>query len=101
MLKTEEMKSNHIRELYSRNHDTVFPKLGVFLGGPTPPSGEMKSGWRRKIVKRLKEKSTLNASMIVVSPEPETGDWAEIDHPSPTTELERVRDKQMPWELQY
>jgi len=24
---------NQIRELFSRSHDTVFPKLGVFLGG--------------------------------------------------------------------
>ena len=90
-----------IRSLFSRNHDTVFPKLGVFLGGPTPPSGAMKDGWRRKVVAALKADSRLDPSMIVVSPEPETGDWEEINNPNPQNELEVVRDKQMPWEIQY
>ena len=71
------MKGNQIRELYSRNHATVFPKLGVFLAGPTPPDGEMKSGWRRTIVKKLSEDKRLNPSMIIVSPEPESGEWSE------------------------
>lgn len=39
--------------------------------------------------------------MIVVSPEPKTGFWSEIDNLDPQNELEVVRDKQMPWELQY
>ncbi len=90
-----------IRSLFSRKHETVFPKLGVFLAGPTPPSGEMKSGWRRKIVSELKKDHRLDPSMIVVSPEPETGDWEEINNPNPKNELEVVQDKQMPWELQY
>ena len=95
------MGANKVRTLFSRNHDTVFPKLGVFLGGPTPPNGEMKNGWRRKIISRLKEEEELNPSMIIVSPEPQSGDWSEIDNVNPKNELEVVRDKQMPWELQY
>lgn len=92
---------NQIRELFSRNHDTVFSKLGVFLGGPTPPDGEMKLGWRRKVIQTLKQDNRLDPSMIVVSPEPESGYWLEIDNVSPKNELEVVRDKQMPWEIQY
>ncbi len=92
---------SQIRTLFSRNHDTVFAKLGVFLAGPTPPDGEMQTGWRRKIVDELRADEQLNPSMIVVSPEPETGYWSEIDNPHPKNELEVVRDKQMPWEIQY
>ena len=95
------MEGTQIRKLFSRKHDTVFPKLGVFLGGPTPPSGEMQDGWRRTIVNKLLADERLDPSMIVVSPEPETGDWEEIDNMSPKNELEVVRDKQMPWEIQY
>lgn len=95
------MKTEPIRTLFSRKHDTVFPKLGVFLAGPTPPDSEMKTGWRRKIVNELKKDKKLNPSMIVVSPEPETGYWAEIDNLNPKNKLEVIHDKQMPWELQY
>lgn len=95
------MKGSQIRKLYSRKHDTVFPKLGVFLGGPTPPDGEMKTGWRRILVDKLLQDERLDPSMIVVSPEPESGEWSEIDNPNPKNELELVRDKQIPWELQY
>lgn len=95
------MTEQQIRTLFSRKHDTVFPKLGVFLGGPTPPSGTMKQGWRRKIMEQLEKDERLDPSMIVVAPEPENGDWAEIDNVNPQNELEVVRDKQMPWELQY
>lgn len=94
-------KETQIRTLFSRQHDTIFPKLGVFLGGPTPPNGEMQTGWRRIVTEKLKADKRLNPSMIVVSPEPETGFWSEIDNPNPQNELEVVRDKQMPWELQY
>ena len=94
-------KLESIRTLYSRNHDTIFPKLGVFLGGPTPPSGEMKGGWRRVVVEELENDPRLDPSMIVVSPEPISGDWNEINNYDPSTELESVRDKQIPWELQY
>lgn len=92
---------NQIRTLFSRDHDTVFAKLGVFLGGPTPPSGQMKNGWRRKIVDELRQHPDLDPSMIVVAPEPASGDWSEIDNLNPKNELEVVRDKQMPWEIQY
>jgi hypothetical protein len=95
------MDSNQIRTLFSRKHETIFPKLGVFLGGPTPPSGEMKNGWRRVIIKRLIEEKRLNPSMVVVVPEPESGNWSDIDNVSPMNELDVVRDKQMMWELQY
>ena len=95
------MKENQIRTLFSRSHETVFPKLGVFLGGPTPPDGEMENGWRRVIVEKLKVDERLDPSMIVVSPEPQSGFWKEIDNPNPKNELEIVHDKQMPWELQY
>lgn len=94
-------KREEIRTLFSRNHDTIFPKLGVFLGGPTPPSGEMQNGWRRKIITELKKDTRLDPSMIVVSPEPLSGDWDEIDNLNPKSHLEVIRDKQMPWELQY
>lgn len=95
------MKEKQIRTLFSRSHETVFPKLGVFLGGPTPPDGEMENGWRRVIVEKLKTDERLDPSMIVVSPEPQTGFWSEINNPNPKNELEVVQDKQMPWELQY
>lgn len=90
-----------IRALFSRNHDTVFPKLGVFLAGPTPPTGAMTTGWRRKVIDTLQNDKRLNPSMMVVAPEPESGDWKDIDNLNPQNELERVRDKQIPWELQY
>ena len=77
------MEGTQIRKLYSRKHDTIFPKLGVFLGGPTPPSGAMKTGWRRVIVNKLLEDERLDPSMIIVSPEPESGDWSEIDNLNP------------------
>lgn len=95
------MKENQIRTLFSRSHDTIFPKLGVFLGGPTPPNGEMLTGWRRIVTEKLKNDPRLDPSMIVVSPEPQTGFWSEIDNTNPQNELEVVHDKQMPWELQY
>jgi len=95
------MNNNQIRTLFSRNHDTVFPKLGVFLAGPTPPDGEMKNGWRRVITEKLKSDNRLDPSMIIVSPEPEEGFWSSIDYPNPESELDVVRNKQIPWELQY
>ncbi|MFT5617400.1 MAG: hypothetical protein ACI85I_000619 [Arenicella sp.] len=92
---------NQIRSLFSRNHATVLAKLGVFLAGPTPPNGEMQTGWRRKVVSELMADERLDPSMIVVSPEPESGLWADIDNSNPKNELENVEDKQMPWEIQY
>ncbi len=95
------MHHEPLRTLFSRQHDTVFPKLGVFLAGPTPPDGSMASGWRRVVTESLKKDPRLHPGMIVVSPEPKTGYWSEIDNDNPQSELENVRDKQMPWELQY
>ncbi|WP_338791013.1 nucleoside 2-deoxyribosyltransferase domain-containing protein (plasmid) [Bernardetia sp. Wsw4-3y2] len=95
------MQHEPIRTLFSRNHDTIFPKLGVFLAGATPSEENLKTGWRRKVIQKLLEDKRLNPSMIVVSPEPETGKWADIDNKNPKTELEAVRDKQITWELQY
>lgn len=92
---------HQIRTLFSRSHETVFPKLGVFLAGPTPPDGEMKTGWRRKIIQSLRADDRLDPSMIVVSPEPQSGYWSEIDNLNPQDPLAVVHDKQMPWELQY
>ncbi len=95
------MEDKQIRALFSRNHETIFARLGVFLAGPTNLSGEMLNGWRRVIVDQLKSDSRLDPSMIVVSPEPENGEWDSIDLPIPKNELEVVRNKQIPWELQY
>ena len=97
-------KEKEIRTLFSRNHDTVLPNLGVFLGGASPPDGEMKTGWRRKIISALKEDTRLNPSMLLVAPEPPTGYWKDIDGADdkiPHSELEAVRNNQMLWELQY
>ncbi|MEM1217020.1 MAG: nucleoside 2-deoxyribosyltransferase domain-containing protein [Bacteroidota bacterium] len=90
-----------IRTLFAREHETVFPRLGVFLAGPTPPSGKMRSGWRRVVIESLRADDRLDPSMLVVAPEPESGQWTSIDHADPQTELDIVRDKQIPWELQY
>lgn len=95
------MPHEPIRTLFSRNHDTVFPRLGVFLAGPTPPDGAMTTGWRRVVTENLRTDPRLHPGMIVVSPEPESGHWSEIDNADPQSHLETVRDKQMPWELQY
>jgi hypothetical protein len=90
-----------IRTLFSRNHTTIFPKLGVFLAGPTPPDGNMKNGWRRKVIETLKMNNRLEPSMVVVAPEPESGNWADIDANTTSKELNKVLDKQIPWEWQY
>ncbi len=95
------MVKETIRTLFAREHSTVFPKLGVFLAGPTPENGQMANGWRRKVVEGLKGDSRLDPSMTVVSPEPESGYWSDIDNPDPKTEKERILDKQIPWEWQY
>lgn len=95
------MPHEPIRTLFSRQHDTVFPRLGAFLAGPTPPDGQMTSGWRRIVTEQLKADPRLHPGMIVVSPEPVTGNWSDIDNVGPKSHLEAVRDKQMPWELQY
>jgi hypothetical protein len=89
-----------IRTLFSRDHTTIFPRLGVFLAGPTPPNGEMLTGWRRKVIEKLKTDQRLGPAMVVVSPEPESGYWEDIDLPE-DHELNRMLNKQIPWEWQY
>ncbi len=84
-----------IRVLFSRENAIVFPKLGVFLAGPTPYEGQMHNGWRRVIINKLKEDARLDPSMIVVAPEPETGYWNDIDNKNPKTRLEVIEDKQI------
>ena len=90
-----------IRTLFSRNHDTVTPKLGVFLGGASPPDGEMKAGWRRKIVTKLQQDKRLDQSMMLVAPEPESGFWKDIDGEEPERDVDELWKKQTHWELQY
>lgn len=89
-----------IRTLYAREHDIVVPKLGVFLAGPTPPSGEMTTGWRRTVIQKLQNDSRLNPKMIVVAPEPKSGNWKDIDSSNSTLEA-KVRNQQIIWEWQY
>lgn len=95
------MKNNQIRTLFSRKHDTVLPGQGVFLAGPTPPGGDMLTGWRRVVNEKLKTNKKLNAGMIVVSPEPETGYWRHIGNVDPDDATDIVQNKQIPWEWQY
>lgn len=92
---------NTIRTLYSRDHTTIFPKQGVFLAGATPADGAMTTGWRRVVVEALQKDPRLTARMTVVSPEPESGYWDDIDTVEPNNELSEVLNKQIPWELQY
>lgn len=90
-----------LRVLYAREHTTIFPKLGVFLAGPTPPNGAMENGWRNKIMKALQNDERLNPSMTVVAPEPKSGYWKDIEVSCEGKELEEVLNKQIPWEWQY
>ncbi len=89
-----------IRTLFSRNHEIVYPKLGVFLAGPTNPNGKMTNGWRRVITDKLKNDNRLNASMLIVSPEPEEGNWNTIEKPN-TSFLNKIHNDQIAWEWQY
>lgn len=90
-----------IRVLYAREHTTIFPKLGVFLAGPTPPNEEMHGGWRAKVIDTLKNDERLTPSMTVVAPEPKTGNWKDIEVSCEGKNLEEVLNQQIPWELQY
>jgi len=90
-----------IRTLFSRKHTTIFPKLGVFLAGPTPPNGKMENSWRRKVIDKLVCDNRLSESMVAVAPEPESGNWSDIDAKTSSDELNKILDKQIPWEWQY
>ena len=94
-------KANELRCLFARDHDTVYPKQGVFLGGASPPDGEMINGWRRKIISALKKDTRLNAQMMLVSPEPESGFWEDIDIVDKDNDTESLRRQQTLWEFQY
>gem|GEM_PF-1698864 len=96
-----DIQTEPLRVLYSREHTTIFPKLGVFLAGPTPPNGDMRKGWRRKVIEKLKEDPRLNPNMTVVAPEPETGNWADIEIKEQAPQLTNALNKQIPWEWQY
>jgi hypothetical protein len=89
-----------LRVVFARQHQTIFPKLGVFLGGPTPPEPQMLNGWRRVVIAALEQDSRLDPAMTVVAPEPQTGKWSDIDLPL-ETQLNEVLNKQIPWEWQY
>jgi hypothetical protein len=97
-MNTEE---NDLRCLFARDDDTVYPKQGVFLGGASPPDGEMKNGWRRKLIAKLKEDARLDADMLLVAPEPSSGNWKDIDHQEPYSDSKALWKKQTHWELQY
>jgi hypothetical protein len=90
-----------IRVLFSRNHGTIYPGLGVFLAGPTPPDGAMENGWRRIVIQKLKSDERLDPTMAVVAPEPETGRWADINVETGKPKYDDVMNKQIPWEWQY
>lgn len=98
------MKEKEIRTLFSRDYNAVYPKLGVFLGGVSPPDGEMKTGWRRKIISVLQQDERLDPSMLLVSPEPKSGYWEELEGAGAKVtdkDLEVIRDPQMLWEHHY
>jgi hypothetical protein len=90
-----------IRILYSREHATVFPGLGVFLAGPTPADGAMERSWRRVLAQRLRADPRLDPKMIVVLPEPESGRWKDIVVETGQPQHDRAVNQQIPWEWQY
>lgn len=95
------MQKEKLRVIYAREHTTIFPKLGVFLAGPTPPENQMKQGWRRTVIDRLLADPRLDPSMVVVAPEPEACSWSGIDVEEHGPLLNDALNKQIPWEWQY
>ncbi len=95
------MAHEPLRVVYAREHATVFPGLGVFLAGPTPPEGEMLSGWRRVVIDKLVADPRLDPRMVVVAPEPRAGRWADIDVDTGHPKYDDAVNKQIPWEWQY
>jgi len=90
-----------IRVLYSRNHGTIYPGLGVFLAGPTPPDGQMERGWRRALIQRLLDDDRLDPTMAVVAPEPETGQWDDTFVRSGRPKHDAAVNGQIAWEWMY
>ncbi len=97
------MSAEHeaLRVLYAREHTTIYPGLGVFLAGPTPPDGQMTTGWRRRVIARLVADPRLDPRMVVVAPEPGSGRWSDIDLETGRPRLDAALNKQIPWESQY
>ena len=90
-----------IRVLFAREHTTIWPGLGVFLAGPTPPEDRMAGGWRRLLIRRLVAARRLDATMTVVAPEPRQCSWREIATSTGNPRYDEVANKQIPWEWQY
>lgn len=90
-----------IRVLYAREHTTVWPGLGVFLAGPTPPEERMAEGWRRVLIDRLRQDVRLNPTMVVVAPEPRHCSWQALEVSTGQPHYDEVVNKQIPWEWQY
>lgn len=89
-----------MRTLFARTHATIYPEKGLFLAGPTPPSGEMLGGWRRELIRELLSKYEIDDECIVVSPEPVDGRWESIVSASGAPN-ESAENDQIAWELQY
>jgi hypothetical protein len=98
---TADITTETIRVLYAREHTTVWPGLGVFLAGPTPPEARMAGSWRRVIVDRLLADRRLDPSMVVVAPEPRACSWEDIEVRTGAPRVDDVVNKQIPWEWQY
>lgn len=96
-----ETENEPIRVLFAREHTTVWPGLGVFLAGPTPPPHRMSTGWRRRVIDRLVADPRLDPSMVVVAPEPRSNNWSEINITTGRPKYDEVINKQIPWEWQY
>ncbi len=90
-----------IRVLYAREHTTVWPGLGVFLAGPTPPEERMATGWRRVLIDKLVTDARLDPTMVVVAPEPRHCAWKALDVSTGNPKYDEVVNKQIPWEWQY
>ena len=90
-----------VRQLWARDHTTVHAGMGVFLGGPTPPDGQMEKSWRRAAIARLAADPRLCPCMTVVSPEPESGRWADVEVDTGHPCRDRAVNQQTQWEWQY
>lgn len=95
------MPHEPLRVVFAREHTTIFPGLGVFLAGPTPPEDTMKTGWRRRLIERLVADPRLDPRMAVVAPEPASGCWRDIDIDTGRPKYDDALNKQIPWEWQY
>jgi hypothetical protein len=95
------MSHDPIRVLWAQQHDTVFYGMGVFIAGPTPTNGEMKQGWRRECIRKLREDTRLCAHMIIVAPEPESGEEKDLVVDSGRNTDDASVQAQTAWEWQY